>query len=247
MIKMNKLYILITICLSYFINAQLSMQEQNAKRMKQENSLYSELMMESQQIDLKKINKIVLNSINRDSLTKPNLVFIIEPLDPTPLDYLDVMEQVSSRIKNPYFNQAIFWNKKNIKFLTRKLKKNLIPYKSKNGFFTFGYFTKENKRLIKINDEGYIKNHILEQKEGKIMTIKDNTILEEKIMYFPYGSQSLLLKQNGDYTNFDRIRIGFENHFNKIIVFEISYNYNPRKERFVYQYINNKWKRKTEL
>lgn len=147
-------------------------------------------------------------------------------------------------MRNPYFNQVTFWNKKNISFLVKKLKKNLIPYRVDG--YNYGYLSPDNKKIIELLDENYIKQHILEQKEGKIITVKNNETSENKILYFPYDSQPLVLKENGDLTNFDKIRIDFSNRSEKIIEFAISYNFNEHRERFAYQYINNRWKPTSE-
>lgn len=237
---MNKIYTILFLLLSYFTNAQLSKQDREAQKMELEVAVYSQLIMESQQVDLKKINSIILKKINRDYLTKPNLVFVIENLNPAPFDEVQALEQTTSRMRNPYLNQVTFWNKKNITFLVKKLKKNLIPYKT--DVFNFGYFNPENKNLMKSIDDSYIKQHILEQKEGKIITIKDNKVSEEKILYFPNDAQPLLLKKNGENCNFDVIKIDFSNIPEKIVAFTISYNFGIHKERFVYQYTNNQWK-----
>jgi len=227
--------------LSSLINAQLSQQENEARKMKMEVSIYSELIMESQQVDLKKINRIVLKSINKNYLTKPNLVFEIENLNPVHIaSDLQPIEYTPSRMRNPYFNQVTFWNKKNISFLVKNLKRNLIPYRVDG--YNYGYLSPNNKKIIQLLDESYIKHHILEQKEGKIITVKNNKTSEDKILYFPYDSQPLVLKENGDLTNFDKIRIDFSNRYEKIIEFTISYNFNEHRERFVYQYIHNQWK-----
>src|SRR5215813_10139063 len=109
-----------TFFLSCFCTAQMSRQQAEAERMKMEVTVYSELIMESQQVDLKKISKIVLKSINKNYLTKPNLVFEIENLNPVHIaSDLQPVEYVPSRMRNPYFNQITFWNKKNISFLVK--------------------------------------------------------------------------------------------------------------------------------
>lgn len=234
-------YLFFGIFLSCFCTAQMSRQQAEAERMKMEVTVYSELIMESQQVDLKKINEIVLKSINKNYLTKPNLVFEIENLNPVHIIIdLQPIEYIPSRMRNPYFNQVTFWNKKNISFLVKKLKKNLIPYRIDG--YNYGYLSPDNKKIIQLLDESYIKHHIFEQKEGKIITVKGNKTSEDKILYFSYDSQPLVLKENGDLTNFDKIRIDFSNRSEKIIEFTITYNFNEHSERFVYQYINNRWK-----
>lgn len=237
---MNKIYSLLFFLLAYSVSAQLSRQENEVQKMKMEASIYTQLIMESQQVDLKKMNKIILRSINKKYLTKPNLVFFIENLNPTSADELQAFEQTPSRMRNPYLNQVTFWNKKNISFLNKKLEKNLIPYR--NDVFDYGYLSSDHKTVITRLDDGYIKQHILEQKEGKIITIKYNTISEEKIFYFPYNSQPLVLEKNSENVNFDKIFIEFSNRPEKIVEFTIYYNYPEHSERFVYQYIHNQWK-----
>ena len=198
-------------------------------------------MKESKIMNLKKFDKIVLGSIDESKLKKENVVFIIQDLDIKIFYYYeDVYSYTSSEARCPYYNQAIFWNVKNVKYLVNKFRKNFIP---KKYGVEFGFINEKDKNILKHIDNKVFAKDLLNQKKGKYVEINKGKIFEKEILFFPYNRNNLELKViDNENVNFDTVRIEFQNFIGKVIGFKIIYNGNEKElTQKTYQYQNKNW------
>ena len=208
------------------------------KQQERYHKKYLTLMDESKTIDLKKLGKIVLKTIDESKLKKDNLVFVLKDLDVKIFYFeIDAYEYVPSTVINPYFNQAIFWTENNAKYLVKKFKKNLISSKSDYNVFI------DYNRLKNLDNKIFAKE-LSNQKLGKYKKEEGGKISEKEFLYFPYKKKENLKLESieKENINFDIINIEFQNFEGKIVSFRIIYN--SDKENSVtktYQYQNKKW------
>lgn len=197
------------------------------------------LMNESKTVNLRKLEKIVLNNIDEKKLIKNNLVFIIKDLDEKIFAFeIDAYQYAPSTALHPYFNQATFWTKKNINYLVNKFKKNLIPSKS-----IYQYSFINDSIQLKNLDNKIFAKELSKQKKGKYIQEETRKISEKEFLYFPYRNENLELKRiENENINFDVIDLQFRNFQSKVVSFKIIYNNDLDKVVVkTYQYQNKSW------
>ena len=202
-------------------------------------SEYKQVLLESKYIDYSKLYKNIVNDIDKRRLSNKNLVFLVEdkkiinPYD----EQIGECEYVSKFWLNPNYNQTNFWNKLNIEFLKKRLKKNLIPARyseySSIQFITDNTLKSDFIELVKLVKEQKIAEII--EKQNQRITIR------KKIYYFPYFIKDLVLINNIDKKNYDLLYLKFYNYKKRIVTVRFDYLDNKDGYYKTYQYQNKKW------
>lgn len=205
---------------------------------------YLKLKKEAKNVNYKKLTKKIVNDIKWDSLKKSNLIFSINDVRKRTIaigvdasDFYSQDKDCSWRnqsSKNPNYNDTIFWSKKNINFIVKKYKKNLIP----KIFNTFIYDITETYFVIGLNN---FIDYTRRQKVGNFINHWGDN---RKFFYFPYiKNENLIL--NNEQENYDQLILFFTNELGNIV--KVEYKYGDRasiKQYSVekkYQYINKEW------
>lgn len=135
--------------------------------------------------------------------------------------------------KSPNYNDTIFWSKKNIEYIVKKYRKNLIP-KIRN---TFIYDKESVFFFIGLNK---FTTQIKRQRQGVYLDFQD----KEKFYYFPYNKKEKLIL-NCKEENYDQLLISFTNKLGNIVCVEYKYGKDLSYSQFVikkkYQYVNKDW------
>ncbi|QOW09888.1 hypothetical protein Q73A0000_05680 [Kaistella flava (ex Peng et al. 2021)] len=204
---------------------------------KDDSILYLKLRKEARHVNYKKLTEKIINDIQWDSLKKANLIFYITSIkrEFNPMDYHPMKTcEFDQKSKNPNYNDTIFWNKKNIEFIVKKYKKNLIPkiatsfiYDKTNTFFVIGL--------------NHFIEHTRKQKEG---IFKDSRSHQEKFHYFAYEKQEKLVLDNEE-ENYNQLFLSFTNELGNIVNVEYAYGDGALLKQYrvekKYQYVNKKW------
>ena len=219
------------------------------------NDLAEKVKKEKNQINYKKLIKIIDRDINKEKLNSENLVLTYN----VDLDYYPhiVMDEtikygcsVDEKLYHPNFNQETFLTKSNINFLSKYLNKNIIlsnqnltfikpkQNEDKKSYYKKS-FNKKNRHYVSL------KRFFQKQKQGNYTLVTSVKKDEIDMCYLPYennGNLHLINDETNNNKNFNTLKLEFFNYPNKIV--KIGFVYNSDYENKIYktyQYQNKNW------
>lgn len=229
----------------------------------EKNKIYLELEKDFKGVNFSKLYTKIVSDFDLEKIKGNNLVFYFRNLENERKGFVFEDEWIcKNNSLNPFYNQTSFWNKKTIRYIQKKLNKNLIPFLQRIGDYVFVnnseenlderteyYYFRESKKLIELTKK-QSKGTLIKKYKRFDSSKKEEITNEEKkeFYYFPYSKDKLeLITLQGENQNFDTIFLEFLNKPGKIVVVKFQYNLDEpisKDEDTVYktyQYQNKKW------
>jgi len=228
----------------------------------EQNKIYLQLEKDFKRVDFSKLYIKIVSDFDLEKIKDDNLVFHFRNLENERRGSVFEDEWIcENNSLNPFYNQVSFWNKKTIKYIQKKLNKNLIPFLQRIDDYVFVdnseenlderteyYYFRESKKLIELTKKQskgtLIKKYKRFDSSNKVETVDE----KKEFYYFPYNKDKLeLITLQGENQNFDTVFLEFLNKPGKIVVVKFKYNLDEpisKDEDTVYktyQYQNNKW------
>ena len=227
-----------------------------------QNKIYLQLEKDFKRVDFSKLYIKIVSDFDLEKIKDDNLVFHFRNLENERKGSVFEDEWIcENNSLNPFYNQVSFWNKKTIKYIQKKLNKNLIPFLQRIDDYVFVdnseenlderteyYYFRESKKLIELTKKQskgtLIKKYKRFDSSNKVETVDE----KKEFYYFPYNKDKLeLITLQGENQNFDTVFLEFLNKPGKIVVVKFKYNLDEpisKDEDTVYktyQYQNKNW------